>query len=217
MKLERCEVRRLADSTVELGALALLLGRRDRSSLHPDGVTYESVTDHTVMVSMVACALAARLYPADLYVGVVAEFATVHDLVEAYAHDTPTLRLPTSEQKADKVRREREAFKRIAEEFGETFGWLVERLRQYEEQDIPEARWVRAVDNAVVKTTHLLNGCAAPRAIGMHVAELSERYAIQYRELFGPGGYAADFPRLGQVYQELVGLEIATLAAVLDG
>ncbi len=198
---------KLAPDVVALGELALLLGRRDRSSLHPDGVTPESVTDHTVMLSLVAPALAAALRP-DLNTGLVAEYCIVHDLVEAHAGDTSTLRLPTDTQKADKERREQDAQNRINRRFAGRFPWLTFRLAAYEARTDAEARWVRAVDKAVVKVTHILNDCAAPRAALMTVDELTKRYAAQYTELFGPAGYARDFPELAEVYLDLIDMEI---------
>src|SRR6266851_2925642 len=54
----------LADAVAELGGLALAFGRIDRTACyHPDQVTAESDTDHTVMLAWVAPSLAALLYP----------------------------------------------------------------------------------------------------------------------------------------------------------
>lgn len=205
-----------AAGVVRLGALALRLGLTDRRSLHADGATYESVTDHTVMVGLLACSLAARHQP-DLDLGLIAEFASVHDLVEAYAGDTPTLRLPTAATRADKERRERAAFERIAAELGNTLPWVAARIAGYEALTVREARWVKAVDKVAVKVTHILNRCAAPRQEGMTVDELRRRYDAQYDEVFGPGGYDADFPALALVYRELVDQELALFAEATDG
>jgi len=75
---------------VRLGQLALAFGRVNRITRHEDGTTPESDTDHTVMLGLIACALAERWYP-HLDRGLVAQYALVHDLVEVYAGDTPTL------------------------------------------------------------------------------------------------------------------------------
>ena len=80
--------RETADAVIALGRLALRFGRVDRITYHDDGVTAESDTDHTVMLGLIACAFAAAHLP-DLDVGLIAEFAPVHDLVEVYAGDTP--------------------------------------------------------------------------------------------------------------------------------
>src|SRR5258708_38319817 len=84
----------LADAVIELGALALAFGRIDRRACyHPDQVTPESDTDHTVMLAWVALSLAALLYPAELDTGLVAQCAVGHDSVEVFAGDTPTCRI----------------------------------------------------------------------------------------------------------------------------
>lgn len=80
---------RTADVTLNLGRLALLFGRVNRITKHDDGMTLESDTDHTIMLSLLACAFASKYMP-DLDIGRVAQFALVHDLVEAYAGDTAT-------------------------------------------------------------------------------------------------------------------------------
>ncbi len=203
----------LAAGAVELGALALRLGLTNRRSLHADGVTYESVTDHTTMVALLACAWAARYEPG-LDLGRIAQVAVVHDLVEAYVGDTSTLRLLTAAERAAKAARERDAFLRIAAEFGDTLPWVVDRIAEYEGLGTAEARWVKAVDKAVVKITHILNRCVAPQREPMTVDELRTRYEAQYREIFGPGGYGEDFAVLARIYQELVDRELAVFAEV---
>lgn len=205
----------LGAGVVELGRLALLLGLEDRSSLHADGKTAESVTDHTVMVGLLACALAARYEPR-LDTGRVGELSLVHDMVEVYAHDTSTLRLLTAAALADKARRERAALERIAAELGMALPWVVERITEYETLSTREARWVKAVDKVAVKITHILNRAAAPRRDGVTVAELRARYDVQFDEVFGPGGYGSDFPALALIYRQLVDEELAALAESAD-
>jgi putative hydrolases of HD superfamily len=75
---------RLADSLVDLARLALAFGRVDRTAVyHPDQTTPESDTDHTVMLGWAACAIAATWFP-QLDLGLVAQFALVHDAPEVY-------------------------------------------------------------------------------------------------------------------------------------
>jgi 5'-deoxynucleotidase YfbR-like HD superfamily hydrolase len=205
----------LLDASISLGALALRLGRADRSSLHPDGETFESVTDHTVAVGLLACAWAAQLQP-DLNLGLIAQFTLLHDLVEAYATDTNTLRLLTPEQLADKKAREQVAYDRIRRELGIDLPWIHLTIARYESLDTREARWVKAVDKAAVKITHILNNCAAPIRDRMTVAELTARYNTQYDEVFGPTGYARDFPTLANLYRQLVDQELEALTAALE-
>lgn len=190
----------LADRLVDLARLSLLFGRVDRITFHEDGKRPESDTDHTVMLGLAACALAEQYVP-ELNVGLVAQFALVHDLVEAYAGDMPTLRALSADRKAEKKAREHAAYRRIADEFDEQYSWLSMMIAIYEEQAYREARFVRALDKLLPKLTHILNACTTLRAQGVGVAELRARYELQERELLA---YAADFPVLMDLRAELV-------------
>ncbi len=88
---------------IDIGKLILTFAKVNRVTLHEDGVTQESDTDHTVMLSVSACALASKLYP-ELNLGKIAQFAIVHDLVEVYALDTNTINITDSEREEKKDR-----------------------------------------------------------------------------------------------------------------
>jgi putative hydrolase of HD superfamily len=191
------------DAVIALGRLALAFGRVDRITYHEDGVTPESDTDHTVMLGLVACALADGT---GLDTGMVAQHALVHDLVEAYAGDTATLRALSDGARADKRAREHAAFLRIKREFGATLSWLPDTLGDYEAQISAEARFVRAVDKLMPKITHIANECATLRAQGMGPVELAARYDLQERELMA---YAAEFPVVFELRADLVGRVMA--------
>lgn len=190
----------LADKLVDLARLSLLFGRVDRITFHEDGKRPESDTDHTVMLGLAACALAKEAGGLD--VGLVAQFALVHDLVEAHAGDMPTLRALTSDRKAEKKANERAAFERIMREFGLDLPWIDRTIAEYERQQWREARFVRALDKLMPKLTHLLNGGVTLRAEGMSAGELRARYDLQEQELLA---YADDFPVLMDLRAELVG------------
>jgi 5'-deoxynucleotidase YfbR-like HD superfamily hydrolase len=190
----------LADKLVDLARLSLLFGRVNRITFHEDGTTPESDTDHTVMLGLAACAIAAEYQP-DLDVGLVAQFALVHDLVEAYAGDMPTLRALSADRKAEKKAREHAAYSRIMSEFGLDLPWIDQTIAEYERQAWPEARFVRALDKLLPKLTHILNRQVTLRAEGMGVDELRARYDLQEQELLA---YAADFPVLLELRAELV-------------
>lgn len=194
------------EAVIELGRLSLQFGRVDRITLHDDGVTPESDTDHTVMLALIGCAFAARHL--SLNVGLVAQFALVHDLVEVYAGDTPTLHQLTEAQKKDKADREQAAYRRIAATFTPRLTWVARTIEAYEDQLTPEARYVKALDKLLPKITHILNGCRTLDDQGMSRDELVERYTNQLFEL---QGYAADFPALFQLRAELVALVLEQL------
>lgn len=176
----------LTDAVIALGKLTLLFGRTNRVTFHEDGLTPESDTDHTVMLGLTACAVAARLRP-DLGLGEVAIYSLVHDLVEAYALDTSTVRVLSADAKAAKKARERASLERIADELDADLPWLVAAIEKYERQDTPEAVWVWGFDKALPKITHIANGGVTLRAEGVTRAEIADRYEHQELELAGRG------------------------------
>lgn len=188
---------------VALAEVALNFGKVNRITLHPDGVTPESDTDHTVMLGLVACALAARM-PYSLNLGLVAQYSLVHDLVEVYAGDTNTLVMPTLEAARKKAYREELALRKLNREFGTAFPWLIETITRYEALEDAEAAFVKAVDKILPKLTHLLNGAATLRKQGLTAAQVNARYAVQAGQM----SYAAPYP-------ELLGLRAALVRQVL--
>src|SRR5215218_887800 len=100
---------------VELGHLCLQFGQVPRGTFHPDGVTPESDTTHTVMLIFLACSIADRYYD-DLDRGLIAQLGAGHDASEVYAGDTHTLRLLSDDARQSKKMREMQAVLRIAEQ-----------------------------------------------------------------------------------------------------
>ena len=190
----------LLDAVIDLGRLSLTFGLVPRGTFHADGVTPESDTTHTTMLGLIGCAL-APLVRADLDVGRVAQFALVHDLVEAYAGDTRTLRQPDAAARAAKMARERAAQVRIQGEFAYRLPWLPQLIAEYEAQDTAEARYVRALDKLLPKIAHLLNGLVSVASEQMSIAELAARYQTQADEI---AAYAGDFPVLLELRAALV-------------
>jgi 5'-deoxynucleotidase YfbR-like HD superfamily hydrolase len=191
---------RLADSLVDLARLALAFGRIDRTAVyHPDQATPESDTDHTVMLGWAACAIAATWFPR-LDVGLVAQFALVHDAPEVYAGDTPTLRI-TADGRAAKAAREAAAVDRLTTEFAHRLPWFPTVIRTYEQQRLPEARFVRGVDKVLPKLVHLLDHCTGLVEQGMSRAELADVFARQREDMTG---YVGEFGALMDVREELV-------------
>jgi putative hydrolase of HD superfamily len=209
----------LADAVVDLGRLALAFGRIDRTAVyHPDKITPESDTDHTVMLGWLACALAARFFP-QLDQGLVAQFALVHDAPEVYAGDTSTLRI-TDAGRAAKADRERMAVDRIRAEFWLTLPWFPRLLQRYEAQVEPEARFVRGLDKVLPKIVHLLDDAHGLVEQGMGRAELTgvfERQEIDMQR------YVGEFSELMALRAELVDRVLAQpaldseLAGNIDG
>lgn len=201
----------LADIVIKLGELALAFGRINRTAVyHPDGITPESDTDHTVMLGWVACSLAAQYFP-HLNIGLVAEFALVHDAPEVYAGDTNTLRI-SDQGRAAKADRERAAVRRLVDEYGSALPWLPTVLQQYEAQVLPEARFVRGVDKILPKCVHLLDGCVGLREQALTPEDLIEVFERQRIDM---EGYVGEFAELLMLRAELVDRTVALHTANL--
>lgn len=151
----------ILDRALHIARLALTFGRVERVTFHEDGQRPETDTDHTVMLQLIACDLANELR-LGLDIGLVAQFALVHDLVEVYSGDCQTMTLDAAGFEA-KATREAAAIVRLRSEFGTS--WLVTMLERYERQIEPEPRYVRVLDKLLPKLTHLLNGCVTARAL----------------------------------------------------
>lgn len=162
---------------VALAALCLKFSRVERATRHEDGKRPETDSDHTVMLGVIACACAERV-ATSLDLGKIAQFATVHDLIEAYAGDVLSLGM-SAEVRASKEARERAALERVRAEF-RAVPWLAATIDAYETRTTPEARFVKILDKVMPKLTHLLNGGAALREHGFsfekaHADHLSQR------------------------------------------
>ena len=162
---------------LRIAQLSFALGRVSRATFHEDGATRESDTDHTVMLALIAPALAA-LYP-ELNADLVCAYAVVHDLGESITGDVNTLGISAADAGAKRAK-DREAVGALCERFAGV-PWLVARLREYEAQKAPEARLVRVVDKLLPKLTHILNRGAALR--GMSVEDLTDAHDAQFRAL----------------------------------
>ena len=185
------------DSVLHLAKLAMAFGRIDRTGVsHPDG-TPESDSDHTVMLGWLACALAERWYP-NLDRGLIAQFALVHDAPEVYAGDTPTLRIDAAGL-ARKAEREHWSVQRLALECAR-LPWFVRVIVLYEQQELPEARFVCALDKVVTRMVHLIDGGRGLREQGIDHVEW-ERLSAQTLKRMWP--YAQEFMELLALRAEL--------------
>ncbi len=189
-----------AQGLVDIGKLVLTFAKVNRVSYHEDGIRPESDTDHTVMLSVCACALAQKLYP-ELDRGMIAQYAIVHDLVEAYALDTDTYGM-SEEKRKEKDAREHEAFLRIQNEFEGTFPWLSETIESYEKLDTKEARFVKTVDKFMPKITHILNdGFVFKEKRRSTEEEMKDNFVKERARL--EEDYGHDFPEMQTLFNEL--------------
>ena len=160
---------------LNLSKLVMKLGEEKRITRHPSG-QFETDTTHSLML-----ALSAGYYAAanGLSVERVLFFALAHDMVEAYAGDTPTLHPLNADEKAAKDKREADALERIWTEVP----WLARIIEDYEKQDTPEARFVHMMDKVMPRLTHAHNGCRVPQERGLDLPGLLANMKAQTAEL----------------------------------
>ncbi len=170
---------RITDA-LALSRLILRFGQVYRITLDREGRP-ESDTTHTLMLALLAGSLAEEeVIPLDR--ALVVHLALVHDLVEAYAGDTPTLRALGFMERFAKEARERDALRRLREDLA-GLPWVLDLLETYEAQACPEAHFVRYLDKVLPKLSHRDNGCAAPRQDGMTLPEFTARHRQQGADL----------------------------------
>ena len=105
----------------------------------------ENDAEHSWSVAVLACSLAEHI-DSTLDVGLVAQFALIHDLVEVYAGDTSVWAndsLLESKESSEAL-----ALKRLQDTFSH-FPWLISTVIKYEKQDTNEALFVRAIDKYI--------------------------------------------------------------------
>lgn len=184
---------------VDIGKMVLSFALVNRVTLHEDGVTPESDTDHTVMIAMCACSLASKLYPR-LDIGLVAQFAIVHDLVEVYAGDTNTFNI-SHEDRKEKERREELAYERIYQEFGSVYPWIPSTIEAYESLTTDEAQFVKMVDKVMTKLTHRINHGAYLKKEGKTREETARHYNTQTQVIEEKWG--TKFPEVIDILRKL--------------
>ena len=189
----------LTQGLIDVGKLVITFARVNRVTLHEDGIRPESDTDHTVMLSICACSLAQKLYP-DLDLGRVAQFAIIHDLVEAYAGDTNTFNIDESGRK-EKELREVEALARIKKEFDQVYPWISSTIEEYELLATDEAQFIKMVDKVMTKLTHRINTGAYLRKEGKTKEEAIMHYSSQAKVL--EEKYGTKFPKVIQILKKL--------------
>jgi len=185
------------DESVRLAQLALAFGRVNRVTRHEDGVTLESDSTHTVMLSLLACSVAsahnARQYEAGhlpppasdalfFDVGRVAQLALVHDLPEALCGDTNTFGISLEALEAKRAR-EDAAFDQIMVAHIEHNEWFCDAMLEYQQMDSMEAQLVHYLDKLCPRLTHALNAGAVISDWGVSADALEEKCLAQDRRL----------------------------------
>ena len=103
---------------------------------------HETDSEHVFTVGMLAITVSERLN-LDLDTGLIAKYALIHDLVEAYAGDVSVRDAEAYFQKEDK---EHKALLLIQERYQKSSPWMAKHIEKYEARLDDESKLVYAVD-----------------------------------------------------------------------
>jgi 5'-deoxynucleotidase YfbR-like HD superfamily hydrolase len=163
---------------------------------HPDGRA-ENDAEHSFMLALIAVPLAEQHYP-ELDSGLVAKYALVHDLSEAYVGDTPTHDIDAAGLET-KAKLEELGRKQLSKEYRGIAPSLVTLHEKYEAQQDKESRFVRMLDKLVTISIQFPNGYTAmKKAYGRKDHERMVKTRIER--------FMADYPdqkRILALYAEL--------------
>lgn len=139
-----------ASLMLELGGLAMRFARIERTPRYEDGQR-ESDVEHSYMLALVAPEVAHDLYPNEMNLGLISQYAIVHDLVEVVTGDVATFQL--DEQT---LARKEEAEQLALEKLLSSLPPHTKRiLASYEAQADKESRFVRATDKLLPVITDI--------------------------------------------------------------
>lgn len=189
------------DKIFDLAKLSLSFAKVNRVTHHEDGKRNESDTDHTFMLSLIACSIADAFYKDKLDIGLISQYATVHDLVEVYAGDTNSFVNTSIESKKEKEKRERASLERIKKEFDLEFPWISEMIEKYELQYTKEARFIKFVDKILPEIMHILSNFSYILNSGKEKVYYVEFHKDKLEKL--KALYSIEFPEIFNMYEDI--------------
>lgn len=145
---------KLAQVTLHLSEIAERLALEDRTLVsHVDGRA-ENVAEHSNMLAVIAPVIAELYYP-QLNSNLIARYATLHDIVEAYVGDITTHNIAEVDFDA-KQELEAHGLRKLEEDFHE-LPTFVAHAKEYEDQRVAEARFVRVLDKCMPHLLHFMD------------------------------------------------------------
>lgn len=145
--------RKVARDIRTMGEWSIWLAHIERQPTYLDG-RHENDSEHATMLSRVGFNIALKYFP-EFDAGKVAIFSTIHDDIEGYTGDFPSLGA-TPEAMIAKQEREDAAFRQMKIDFAD-FPHYIELIEQYEQQTEPEARFVKVLDKCMPPILNLYN------------------------------------------------------------
>lgn len=189
----------MAYAALQLAALSSRLSLEERTLVNHITGRAENVAEHSHMLAIVAPGIAELYYP-HLDANLISRFASIHDAVEAYVGDITTHDINEQGLK-QKAALEAQGLLRLKKDFA-LLPSVVALVEQYEEQTIPEARFVRIIDKWTPALMHFGDQGATVRAY-TNSKKLVDDYiphANRLRKQF------PDFPELVSAREELTEL-----------
>jgi 5'-deoxynucleotidase YfbR-like HD superfamily hydrolase len=175
-----------------LGELAIPLYKVDRNSVVPfDHERHENDAEHSFSLGIAAMCIAPKI-DEELDLGLVAQYALVHDLVEIYSGDTSVY--ADQSARTSKHGRERAARRKIQNKFGATFPWLVHRIDEYAERRTAESNFIYALDKLLPHALVL---------IADHHHVKPDWHTYKRTEDVARQKIAASYPDLSEIFDEL--------------
>ncbi len=144
-----------AQNVIILAHFAENLALEERTLVNHRMGRAENVAEHSNMLGIIAPAYAEEYYP-DLDPNLIARYCPIHDGVEAYVGDTP-MHIFSTELTVTKEELEAQGFRQLERDFR----WLpkfAEKIKEYEAQRVPEAKFLRVFDKLAPLAMHFVEG-----------------------------------------------------------
>jgi 5'-deoxynucleotidase YfbR-like HD superfamily hydrolase len=181
-------------SDVELDELAARYAQVERLTLDRRGGR-ELNASHVAHLSALGLAYAAEFHP-ELDQSRLALYFLLHDILEAYAGDTPSLGA-SDEIMSQKDLAEAAALERIEQEFAGRYPTLVQTLKDYEHLIDDEARYAKTFDKLDPGFTHYYShGQTLIEDLNFTSEAIFRRNVDAMTRRITRAGYAKDYPGL---------------------
>jgi 5'-deoxynucleotidase YfbR-like HD superfamily hydrolase len=182
-----------ADTLIHLMRdLATAPYRIERATTVPfDLKRHENDAEHSFSLGIAALCV-APFFDHDLNLSRIGTYALIHDLAEIYAGDTPVYSDPAT--RAAKPERERSAYVKLRQNFGNDFPWLLDYLDNYVAMKDEESKFVYALDKILPHVSVII--------ANYHPARPSWR-AYKASEKIARQKVSAKYPKLVDVFEEL--------------
>jgi 5'-deoxynucleotidase YfbR-like HD superfamily hydrolase len=162
---------------------------------------HETDARHATHLAALALPYASEFYP-ELDQAKIALYSLLHDIVEAYAGDVPSLNMSDAVMEA-KERAEATAMRQVSSEFGACYPQFVRLIQDYEDLADDEARFVKTFDKLDPHFTHLNNNGITLRR-DFHIQSARHLINVMNATAARMRSYAGDFPEVMADREELI-------------